>query len=254
MSYDIEFSFVDNNLNDSQRAVFTDAGERWEQIITKDLPPAFVRGFGLVDDLVIEVRAPFIDGQGNVLGQAGPTQLRRRSFLPAAGIMEFDIADLSLLEQEGLLEDVILHEMAHVIGFGTIWPLLQVIDTSNPGEPIFLGEGAIAEYEDLLGTTVVGIPLEESGGSGTALRHWDEELFDNELMTGFINFGENPLSRLTAASIEDLGYQININAADEYSLPSSNSSTNASLIEPKEIVGKIIALDIPLETVESFLV
>jgi hypothetical protein len=40
-------------------------------------------------------------------------------------------------------------------------------------------------------------------------------------MTGFLNAGvANPLSRITAASMADLGYVININAADPYSDPS----------------------------------
>ena len=63
------------------------------------------------ESLAIDASAPFIDGPGGILGQAGPTVLREDSFLPARGIMEFDVADLELLEEEGLFEDVILHEM-----------------------------------------------------------------------------------------------------------------------------------------------
>ena len=34
------------------------------------------------------------------------------------------------------------------------------------------------------------IAVEQDGGSGTAGSHWDEETFNNELMTGYINDGE----------------------------------------------------------------
>jgi hypothetical protein len=45
--------------------------------------------------------------------------------------------------------------------------------------------------------------------------------FNNELMTGFIDQGANPLSRVTIASFGDLGYQVDLSAADPYTLPLS---------------------------------
>lgn len=38
----------------------------------------------------------------------------------ATGDMQFDTADLSAMEADGTLNDVIMHEMGHVIGIGTI--------------------------------------------------------------------------------------------------------------------------------------
>ncbi len=40
-------------------------------------------------------------------------------------------------------------------------------------------------------------------------------------MTGYINAGVNPLSRLTIASLEDLGHTVNYNVSDPYVLPDS---------------------------------
>src|SRR5262249_31094748 len=40
-----------------------------------------------------------------------------------------------------------------------------------------------------------------------------------EVMTGYLNNGTNPLSRVTVASLADLGYQVNMNAADAYTPP-----------------------------------
>ncbi len=53
-----------------------------------------------------------------------------------------------------------------------------------------------------------GIPVEQDGGAGTAGSHWDEETFGNELMTGYINEGENYFTAMSAASFEDIGYVI----------------------------------------------
>ena len=57
------------------------------------------------------------------------------------------------------------------------------------------------------------------GGPGTADAHWRELVFDNELMTGFVNFGTNPLSGITVASLADVGYAVNLAGADPYSIP-----------------------------------
>lgn len=73
-----------------------------------------------IDRLYIAADIAPIDGVGNVLGSAGPCNAflenfdREFTFLPAFGAMTFDSADLADLEASGELEDVILHEMAHV--------------------------------------------------------------------------------------------------------------------------------------------
>lgn len=235
--FNLEVAFIDNTLTASQQAVFIDAAERWEEIIVGDIPDVVVAGLGLVDDIVIDASAPIIDGVGGILGQAGPTLVRSDSFLPARGIMEFDAADLADLEADGLFETVILHEMGHVLGFGTIWESLDLLEDANTADPIFVGAGATAEYNSLFGVDEFGVPVEADGGPGTALGHWDDETFDNELMTGFINSGFNPLSRLTIASMGDLGYEVNLDAADPYlppSLGAASSQTLDGLIMPMD--------------------
>jgi hypothetical protein len=46
-------------------------------------------------------------------------------------------------------------------------------------------------------------------------------VFDNELLTGWVEVAgvSNPLSRVTVASMADLGYQVNLSVADVYSAP-----------------------------------
>ena len=56
-----------------------------------------------------------------MLGQAGPCFIRTSNKLTVIGIMKFDTADLPNMEANGTLNDVILHEMGHVLGFGSIW-------------------------------------------------------------------------------------------------------------------------------------
>ena len=44
-------------------------------------------------------------------------------------------------------------------------------------------------------------------------------MFGNELMTPTHNYDANPLSAITIQSLADLGYRVDVNQADRYSLP-----------------------------------
>jgi hypothetical protein len=63
------------------------------------------------------------------------------------------------------------------------------------------------------------VPVENTGGPATADGHWRETIFRNELMSGFIEQPGNPVSRLTVASLADLGYAGDLDAAEPYALP-----------------------------------
>jgi hypothetical protein len=143
------------------------------------------------------------------------------------GVMQFDTDDLEQLETGGFLGDVILHEMGHVLGIGTLWDIQGLLADpslpSNPtGDPHFIGAQGIAAFDNAGGTAYVAgakVPVEDTGGEGTADAHWRESVLDNELMTGFIGAGSNPLSRITIASLADQGYQVDLAAANSYTIP-----------------------------------
>ncbi len=211
--FDIQLNLAPG-LTPSQIAAFQSAETRWESIITGDVPD-----IGMIDDILIDASAIAIDGPGGILGQAGPTGLRGGSFLPFQGIMQFDTADLATLEMSGQLEDVILHEMAHVLGLGTIWDNLGLL--INPAamggmDPRFTGAQATAEYNARFANMDPDVPAANTGGLGTLDSHWRESVFTNELMTGFLDPGVNPISRTTIAQFTDIGYVTDISQADPF--------------------------------------
>lgn len=200
----------------SQRDVFARAAARWEQIIVGDLPDVFDPATGQrIDDVLIEASALDIDGEDGILGGAGPREFRPGAKgLPWKGEMVFDTADLVSLEARGELDDVIVHEMAHVLGFGTAWGRQGLVSETAT---VFTGVNAVREYNALFGQTATGVPLEVEGGPGTAGGHWSDDLFGNELMTGFLNPGvPNPISRVTVGQFEDLGYRVDYSKADAF--------------------------------------
>jgi hypothetical protein len=224
--------FPDNTLTPAQQAVFEEAAARWSELIVADLPDVPYQG-RVIDDLEIIATAPFLDGPGGLLGQAGPTALRPNGGLPYLGEMEFDSADVASMVANGSFANVIIHEMGHVIGLGTLWNfggrnLVQGLGTNNP---TYVGANAVREYGIIANISATSVPVENTGGEGTAGGHWRESVFGNELMTGYLNAGVNPLSKITVGSLEDLGYSVNYAAADPYVLNSRQAAIDARRLQ-----------------------
>ena len=243
--FNISFRYL-TSTTERQREVFNEARERWERIIIKDeysisgeeIPSAFggvpaiiTAEDGVIDDLVIEVVIAEIDGPGNILGSAGPQYVRIPELTTISGVMFFDVQDLAFLDEIDLFEEVIVHEMGHVLGIGTLWNLdfpgfpTRTLREGTGVNPYYVGKQANVfwnaeggEYE---------LPIEDLYGAGTRNSHWRESALDNELMTGFLNLGENPLSRITAGSVQDLGYGT-ANVGESYDLPRGTEGVQIS--------------------------
>ena len=145
--------------------------------------------------------------------------MRSGSNLPIVGTFRVDTVDVTTLEAGGQLFDTVLHEMGHILGIGSIWTNLSLITGAGSSDPRFTGTGATAEYNSIFGLSKPSVPVENTGGGGTADVHFRETTFANELMTGFID-ATNPLSRLTIAMLQDLGYSAAKSVADAYAPPS----------------------------------
>lgn len=257
--FTIDVRFL-GGLTETQKDAFKTAADRWSRVIIGDLPSVTIDG-EVIDDLLIFVQGVGIDGPGGVLGQAGPTRVRpsgagQHAFLPARGTMSFDTADLAQMEQRGTLVDVITHEMGHVLGIGTVWTLKGLIQGAGKSNPTFIGEKAKIEYGKLRGTGPVRVPVENTGGPGTRDGHWRETVFRHELMSGFIAAPDNPISAMTVASLQDLGYEVDTNAAEPYALPNllqlAEKGLLMSLTEPAH--SGIVLPNIPIVLPEDSLV
>jgi hypothetical protein len=180
-----------------------------------------------VDDLIIFALVTPIDGVGKILASAGPCVLRTQSRYPVIGIMRFDADDIDALAGNGRLPAVVLHEMLHVIGIGTLWRTRDMLFGSGTTDPRFIGSLAGAQCISAGGFTGCSdgrVPVENVGGSGTLEVHWRESVFDREVMTGFVEANDDmPFSSMSLASLQDLGYVANLLSADPYTVPTSGT-------------------------------
>jgi hypothetical protein len=210
----------------SQAAAIDAAVGRWGELIPGRLTPQAVQiganacGSGspainrTIDDVLVIVRIAPIDQAFGTLAQAGICVVRPNGGLPVVARLTLDAAD-------------VMHELAHTLGFGTLWSARGLLvnpslPNSRGADTHFRGPSAIAAFNAIGGSAYAAgqkVPVENrEGGLGTRDSHWRLSVLENELMTGFLIAGSSPLSRLSVASLEDLGYEVDEQAADAFSI------------------------------------
>lgn len=235
--FSIEFHFIDPP-SAALRQAFETVALRWSELIPGKADPRPVSlgpetcGAGsprierTIDDLLVVVSLQEIDGATGILGQARVCARRSSNQPPLVSRVELDTADIARLEAGGRLEDLLLHEIAHTLGFGSLWVergllVNPSLPASRGADTHFRGESAVSAFDAIGGTGYPGakVPVEnESGGPGTRDSHWRNSVFLNELMTGSLSFGANPVSRVTLASLADLGYDVDLDGADDFGI------------------------------------
>jgi hypothetical protein len=235
--FHIDVRFFGPDMTDAQKALFTNAAARISAIIVGSVPDVTYSGLSVtsacglpglptldetIHSIVIFASVAPIDGPSGILAGSGPCLLRNPpGFFPSVGAMLFDADDLPGMASEGILQDVITHEMLHAVGFGTIWDAKNLLLAGGTVNSAFAGVRARQGCVDDGGTAVCAnsVPVENDMIPGTADAHWRESTFGPELMTGFVNHGSMPLSAITVGSLADLGYTVNPLAADPFVVP-----------------------------------
>ena len=234
--FDIEVRFIGDGGTPQVRQAFVDAAAKWKRMIVGqvhnsplnrpagDCLPWVPAVSETINDVVVFARIGTIDGAGSILAQAGPCIYSTLNNLPITGVMEFDEADLASVLANGTFNDVVLHEMGHVLGVGTMWNVGRSL-LSNPGSaaPFFTGASARTAFQGINTVTFSGtaVPVEGNAAPvGTRDGHWRESVFGRELMQGFAKIGGMPLSRVTVGSLKDLGYRVSLGAADPFTITS----------------------------------
>lgn len=233
--YNICLDTSTGTRNNFTRA-FYDAKVRWEEIIVGDLPavPAPVDPDGTcvrgmpeeIDDIYICAKYVSLDGEYGTLGAAGPRYIRS-NYLPVSGLIEFDAADVDRLLLEGTWDNLATHELGHCLGIGSFWSQLGLASGGS-----YTGVHGCTAWQEITGCGPGSCPpVETDGGAATAGGHWDEAVFEEELMTGYADDGDSvyPVSKVTVGSLQDLGYTVDYNAADEFIVPNPVCSSRRRL-------------------------
>ena len=222
-SFAITLRFVNEaGVGSRDRAAIEGAAIRWTELVIGDLPDAVVPATlasgcpsGVVaagtpiDDLMILVSVTTLPGG------AGTTTICARR--PGPGLPSVALVRVDPFKATGLggLQAVMRHEIAHALGFGTIWSG-DLVDRN--GDLRFKGANANAAWRLSVGAedAVAGVPVESGGAPGVARVHWKESALSQELMTSYANAGFEPLSAISVAALRDLGYVVDDARADPF--------------------------------------
>ena len=223
------------------KPAFTKAADYWMGQLT-----GYVTGNGPAT--IVISASDHLDGPGNApaSGEVSAAYYYYRPdnleyyALTEEGRIRFDTEDF--IAGSTLFEKTVLHEMAHVLGFGTLWEYNFLYDatvapvtdprTLELVQP-YVGQYALAAWKGEFGSpTDTYVPLEKAGGPGVADMHWNERDGSNAIMpTGYVSrisgldlskelmtavldnsgpngFSDVYVSSVTLASFRDSGYTI----------------------------------------------
>ena len=106
-----------------------------------------------------------------------------------------------------------LHEFAHVLGFGNLWNGAGIDDLRDEANDVYIGANGLDAWQNTIGCTTGQLPVDPASG------HWSEDCLVSEVMTPSADPGEEEiLSIITLRSMQDLGYQVDLSQADEYTI------------------------------------
>ena len=239
--FDIELVFVDGHgFSEAHQTLFEQAAAIWENLITADISdsnPAWgpldtddfewwpgsqkEDWFGrlvteAVDDVQVFVAAVELDG--NTYGQGGSLWFRRASGLPLNGYVALS-SRILVEENDEVVLGTMLHELGHVLGIGgDTWDdLLALPSRNHPGRDTHF-QGTLARSAFLAAGGYYrrpGVPVHNEGFGRDG--HWRASHVPGELMLPWIS-ADAPLSAITVQALADLGYEVDPDRAEPYSI------------------------------------
>jgi hypothetical protein len=244
--FDITIEFTSDDIPDEYIQAFEDAVERWEDIIVGDLDYDFVDGYGYVDDILIEVAVQDIEltfegVEQTILGVS--SVLDQRDGLSGTGALPTYSRIVINSEEVGQLlnlDEFVANTIGRALGFGALWEEFGIVRLID-GVPTYTGANGLREMEELSDDLNGQNALEDGANGGLAAEYWSEAVFDEELMTssvetrrpdagpGNIAVPDNPISELTIAAMQDLGYEVDYDEADFFRLDPGALARQASV-------------------------
>jgi hypothetical protein len=170
------------------------ASDRWSSYIDEDVT-INVKYQTFNDPSSITLASASMNDSSNIRG-GGTININTGRSPPAAG-----------------WDDVIEHELCHVLGLPSATEWQNAIITTSSGT--FLDASVFtltaAAYYDLISGSSGNIPLQSTGA------HWNESVFSIELMTPLISSEPELItSKLTLTAMKELGWNIDLSKAEPF--------------------------------------
>ena len=223
--FNIDLVFLGDFIEE-EREIWHHAAKRWEAAIQTEHPDYTFseawsgtcgdQSINIIEGEQIDDLRIYIKKSNDGYRLSGTPMVLHTSSLPLIGCIQ--VSPL-LSYRFQLIASVGLHEIGHVLGIGTIWHDSGMLRDLN-GDTHFAGPQAIAAFDQAGGTDYQDpkVPTERDG------LHWRSSVLSGELMTLIRRIEDDALSAITLQALSDLGYSVDLSAADSYVLPSSTAA------------------------------
>lgn len=224
--------------NTTDISIIETAAQKWESVITS--LPGFMGGNKIEIDLKFDssldesvygsTAVNSFRGTGTALGTQLPSSVTIR-----LNSNQWDtLKSTSKDDNNSTAYYMVLHEFGHALGIGSVWDNINdssVYSTDNTsGDKFYAGINGNQEYRKVLGLSesnddyflpiTANIAHLEEGDDITYKAGIKHVGLDHELMSEYIESDSrpDPLSRITVGLLEDLGFGVNYDNSDTFSL------------------------------------
>ena len=185
--------------------------------------PIFNTGGDIKSDFLIVVKFDNRNELPNgILASAVPVKLEKATYRPIIGLLTVgrDTSFYSFQKVKEYFNQVFLHELTHALGFlGTMFPYYPNGYSGTVASHYIRGKQRnliitpkVVEFAKKYFNcqNIVGVELEDQGGTGSAGSHWEQRILLGDYMGAVIYQEEMTISEFTLATLEDSGwYKVN---------------------------------------------
>ena len=271
-------NYLLESTTNTYRQDFIDAIDYWNSAVSY---PSWFTFDSKPISLEVSIEKPGFDGLSNpqidgvlanafLQGVMGPPGHNNNfgEFLPTQGqirINESYFEDNTFAETDSSTNKskfyyTIRHELGHILGIGSLFINDQVnnipVESYSGSLYYYTGTHGVEQYksyitDDAIKNNIVGLPIEDDGGPGTANAHFergdlssysDNDRYINghfhpgvgyENMSGWIYLQGigSPISRMSLGVLKDVGWDVDMTKAEDYVMPvASYNADNAIYI------------------------
>ena len=147
----------------------------------------------------------------STIAAAGACLISEENFQPFGGVLYINPnINFNLRNVDYYMKNILLHEITHVLVFSPdIFENLHLIRTIN-GMSYIISKNVVTQAQKHFDcNSLIGVPLEDQGGTGSAGSHWESRYMLGDYMVS-TDFPDSAISDITLALFEDSGfYKVN---------------------------------------------
>jgi hypothetical protein len=147
----------------------------------------------------------------STIAAAGACLISEGDFQPFGGVLYINPnINFNLRNVDYYMKNILLHEITHVLVFSPdIFEYLHLNRTIN-GMSYIISKNVVAQAQKHFDcNSLIGVPLENQGGTGSAGSHWESRYMLGDYMVS-TDYPDSAISDITLALFEDSGfYKVN---------------------------------------------